>query len=193
MDALTLSEHLLSNKKIEVDNSTHTITKAKKLKEKLDAVKKTYEKSLKEYQTDIIQNIEILFHIYSARIVQDTQGGLGLFINADKDGIRFLDDPKKQYDAAFSMSSGQLSALVISFTLALHKRYSHNKLLLIDDPVQTMDDLNVAGLIDLLRQEFSDRQIFIATHEHMMSAYMRYKFQKHGLQTKQINFKTANV
>ncbi|MCP2229417.1 DNA repair exonuclease SbcCD ATPase subunit [Pseudomonas silensiensis] len=180
-------------KKIEVENSSEILAKSKKLKDKIDTVKKTYENSLKEYQTDIIQNIEILFHIYSARIVQDTQGGLGLFINADKDGIRFLDDPKKQYDAAFSMSSGQLSALVISFTLALHKRYSHNKLLLIDDPIQTMDDLNVAGLIDLLRQEFSDRQIFIATHEHMMSAYMRYKFQKHGLQTKQVNFKIANI
>lgn len=173
----------------EVEAANNNFQKAKILKRELDAIKKIHETSLKDYQTNIIQNIEILFHIYSARIVQDTQGGLGLFINSDKDGIRFLDNPKKQYDAAFSMSSGQLSALVISFTLALNKRYSHNKLLLIDDPVQTMDDLNVAGLVDLLRQEFHDRQIFIATHEHMMSAYMRYKFQKYGLNTKQVNFK----
>lgn len=49
------------------------------------------------------------------------------------------------------MSSGQLSALIISFTLALHKKYSLNKIILIDDPVQTMDEINIAGFIELLR------------------------------------------
>ena len=45
-------------------------------------------------------------------------GGLGLFIYSDKDGIRFQTNPSKTFDAVFSMSSGQLSALIISFTLA---------------------------------------------------------------------------
>ncbi len=161
---------------------------AEKLKNKLDNLKKHYEESLKTYQRSVIEDIEIIFHIYSGRIMQDYQCGLGLFL-AESDGIKFLENPSKASDAVFSMSSGQLSALVISFTLALNKKYSKTKLLLIDDPVQTLDELNIAGLVELLRNEFDDRQIFISTHEDMMSAYMRYKFEKYGLKTYRLNFK----
>jgi len=170
---------------------------AKELRTKINKLKSIYQKSLNEYQEKLIKNIEILFHIYSGRIMQDYQNGLGLFIKSDNNGIRFIengivdsDDVNyKRYDAVFTMSSGQLASLIISFTLALNKRYSKSKLLLIDDPVQTLDELNIAGYINLLRNEFSDRQIFISTHEPMMSAYMRYKFKKFGLNTQRINFK----
>jgi DNA repair protein SbcC/Rad50 len=155
---------------------------------KIDAPKKIYDSSLKRYQKEVIEEIEIIFHIYSGRIVQDYQCGLGLFI-AEKDGIRFLENPSKTHDAVFSMSSGQPAALIISFTLALNKRYSRTKLLFIDDPVQTLDELNIAGLVELLRNEFRGRQIFISTHEDKMSAYMRYKFEKFGLKTQRMNFK----
>lgn len=169
------------------------------IKTKINKIIKIYKDELKAYQEKLIKDIEILFHIYSGRIMQDYQNGLGIFINADSIGIRFIESVKvdnstgiadyNKYDAVFSMSSGQLASLIISFTLALNKRYSKSKLLLIDDPVQTLDELNIAGFVDLLRNEFSDRQIFISTHEQMMSAYMRYKFEKFGLPTMQINFK----
>ena len=87
------------------------------------------------------------------------------------------------------MSSGQLATLIIAFTLALNKRYSEHKILFIDDTIQTLDELNIAGLVELLRNEFSDRQIFISTHEDMMSAYMRYKFEKYGLDAQRLSFK----
>ncbi len=149
-------------------------------------MKKVCSDTISAYKATVISDIEVLFHLYSGRIVQDRKGGNGLFIKNDK-GIRFLDSPNSSYDALFKLSSGQLSALIISFTLALNKKYSQDKLLFIDDPVQTLDDLNVAALIDLLRNEFSDRQIFIATHEDMMSAYMRYKFMKYNIQTQHIS------
>lgn len=152
-----------------------------------------YKKSLKEYQKKVIKDIEIIFHIYSGRIMQDFQGGLGLFIYSDKDGIRFQTNPSKTFDAVFSMSSGQLSALIISFTLALHKKYSQNKIILIDDPVQTMDEINIAGFIELLRNEFYSNQLIISTHEDMASAYMRYKFKNYGLAQKRINLKSYSV
>jgi len=91
------------------------------------------------------------------------------------------------------MSSGQLATLVIAFTLALNKRYSKNEFLFIDDPIQTLDELNIAGLVELLRNEFSDRQIFISTHEDMMSAYMRYKFKKYGLGAQRLSFKESQL
>lgn len=173
----------------EYDKQKKQFENAKALKEKFYRLTKVYEKSLQDYQKSLIENIEILFHIYSGRITQEGQGNLGLFINLDKNGIRFLENHSKRHDAVFTMSSGQLAALMISFTLALNKRYSKNKLLFIDDPIQTLDELNIAGFIELLRNEFSDRQIFISTHEDMMSAYMRYKFEKFGLGVERLSFK----
>ena len=165
----------------EYDDLVNQFKNATLVKKKIESLKKIYATSLASYQKSLIENIEILFHIYSGRISQEGKGSLGLFIDSDKNGIRFLENHTKQHDAIFTMSSGQLATLVIAFTLALNKRYSQNKFLFIDDPIQTLDELNVAGLIELLRNDFSDRQIFISTHEDMMSAYMRYKFKKFGL------------
>jgi exonuclease SbcC len=168
------------------------VTNASVKEEALKKVIKVYKDSLKKYNQKLINDIEILFHIYSGRIVQDFQGGLGLFISNDK-GIKFQTDPSKTYDAIFSMSSGQLSALIISFTLALNKKYSKNKILFIDDPVQTMDEINVVGFIELLRNDFANHQIFMSTHEDLISTFMRYKFKKYGLSQKRINVReTAN-
>lgn len=166
---------------------------AKEVSQKLNKLKGTYNSSLKSYQRKIIKDIETVFHIYSGRIMQSFQGGIGLFIFSEKEGIRFQTGSKKTYDAVFTMSSGQLSALIISFTLALHKKYSQNKLFLIDDPVQTMDELNLYGFIDLLRNEFYDNQIIMSTHEDMMSAFMRYKFKNYNLSEKRINLKELAI
>lgn len=143
--------------------------------------------SLSWYNSQLIKDIEVLFHIYSGRIVQDFQGGLGLFIINRGDKVKFVTTPDKTYDAVFSMSTGQLSALVLSFTLALNKKYSISKLLLIDDPVQSMDDINTAGFVEVLRNDFSDRQIVFSTHENSMSTYLRYKFKKFDIDSTRID------
>jgi exonuclease SbcC len=181
-DFLTVKTQELRAKQNKFDN-------AKALSEQIKQLKNIYEYSLRKYQKKVIKDIEIIFHIYSGRIMQDFQGGLGLFIYSDKNGIRFQTNPSKTFDAIFSMSSGQLSTLIIAFTLALHKKYSQNKIILIDDPVQTMDELNVVGFIELLRNEFSKNQIIISTHEDMMSVFMRYKFKNYNLTQKRINLK----
>jgi len=186
----------------EYENKKKNYDDAKELKKKIDKLKGIYKESLVSYQEKLINDIEILFHIYSGRIMQDYQNGLGLFIKSDNNEIRFVESSRanntgevnyNRHDAVFTMSSGQLASLIISFTLALNKRYSKSKLLFIDDPVQTLDELNIAGYVNLLRHEFSDRQIFISTHEAMMSAYMRYKFEKFGLHTQRVNFKEMYI
>ncbi len=182
------------NELLKAKNAIHLFekkkyTEATELSSQLNLLKNKYQTSLKTFQKTIIKDIEIIFHVYSGRIMQCFQGGLGLFIFSEKEGIRFQSNPYKTYDAVFSMSSGQLSALIISFTLALNKKYSQNKLILIDDPVQTMDELNLYGFIDLLRNEFYNNQIIMSTHEDMMSAFMRYKFKNYNLSEKRFNMK----
>lgn len=185
-----LRNEFLVDKKIELLLKQTKFDNAKKLGEQIKQLKNIYGNSLRKYQTKVIKDIEILFHIYSGRIMQDFQGGLGLFIYSDKNGIRFQTNPTKTFDAVFSMSSGQLSALIIAFTLALHKKYSQNKIILIDDPVQTLDELNVVGFVELLRNEFAKNQIIISTHEDMMSSFIRYKFKNYNLSQTRVNLKS---
>ena len=177
----------------EYNQNLSIFNNASETKGKLKKLLDVYKKSLVEHQQRIIEDIEVLFHIYSGRISQEQQSGLGLFIETEKDKIRFVGNHSLNHDAVFTMSSGQLAALVIAFTLALNKRYSKSHLLFIDDPVQTLDELNIAGLIELLRNDFSNRQVFMSTHEDMMSAFMRYKFEKYGLKTQQVNFKEMQL
>jgi exonuclease SbcC len=161
--------------------------KLNRSKDKIDQIIEQMRKALIWYNTKLVNDLELLFHLYSARIMQTYQGGLGLFIINKDSTIKFVTSPSNTYDAVFSMSTGQLSALILSFTLALNKKYSTSKLLLIDDPVQSMDDINTAGFIEVLRNDFSDRQIFISTHEQMMSTYVRYKFKKFGFDSVRFN------
>lgn len=182
---------LLRDNTIKLVETTKKRDDANVIRMQLKELKNRYNTSLKSYQYKIIKDIETIFHVYSGRIMQFFHGGIGLFIFSEKDGIRFQTNSNKTYDAIFTMSSGQLSALIISFTLALHKKYSQNKLVLIDDPVQTMDELNMYGFIDLLRNEFRDNQIIMSTHEDMMSAFMRYKFKNYNLTERGINLKNV--
>ncbi|MCJ8349559.1 hypothetical protein [Moritella sp.] len=171
------------------DKEKNTFDNAVTIDANLGNLIRLYTDNVNDYIESISKGIEILFHIYSGRLLQNFHNGLGIFIESDGKSISFKDTPNAEHDVIFTMSSGQLSSLVIAFTMALNHKYAKHSLLLIDDPVQTMDEINVAGFIDLLRHEFRDRQIFISTHEDHTSSYFRYKFGKADLETQRINFK----
>ena len=61
--------------------------------------------------------------------------------------------------------------------------------ILIDDPVQTMDDINIASLIEVLRNDFCDKQIFLSTHELDKENYILYKFLKYNMLGQAFNVK----
>ncbi|MBO0411243.1 AAA family ATPase [Enterococcus hulanensis] len=154
-----------------------------------------YKNKIASHWRKIIRDIEIPFYIYSGKIIQNYQLGCGLFIrekdNYDQKSIMFVSSSENDHDAINYLSSGQLSGLVIAFTLALNKVYEQKALdiLLIDDPVQTMDEINVASFVELLRNDFNHKQIILSTHEEDISKYIRYKFSKYNLVTKRINVK----
>ena len=64
--------------------------------------------------------------------------------------------------------------------------------MLIDDPVQSMDEINVASLCDLFRVEFQGRQIIISNHEESISNFIRYKYKRAGLSQLPINMLEIN-
>ena len=181
--------NLIQSKEIDLLDKNTVYSDAILLDKQLTILIKAYKDSINHHLQTISKDIEILFHVYSGRLLQNYQQGLGIFIENKGNSISFKENPKSEHDVIFSMSSGQLSALVISFTLALNKRYAKNNLLLIDDPVQTLDEINISGFVDLLRNEFNNRKIFISTHEDNMSSFIRYKFKKMNLNTNRVNFK----
>jgi exonuclease SbcC len=154
-------------------------------KAKVSSLKTLLTKTEREYSATIISNIELIFHIYSGRLIQNYQRGLGLFIDrGDGNKLQFCTAEQSEHDASLSMSSGQLSALSLAFFLSLNRVYSENAFVLIDDPAQSLDEINIASLTDLLRCEFHDRQLIISSHEDDIAAYIRYRFNRAGLTQK---------
>lgn len=45
----------------------------------------------------------------------------------------------------------------------------------------------MSSLVELLRNEFSEKQIILSTHEEKVSRYFVYKFLKHGHSVKKVN------
>lgn len=168
-------------------SSTKGITKD--LHDKLD-------NKIKKQWKDVIKQIEIPLYIYSGKILQDTQRGNGIFIDYDtkkkESPLKFLSTLDSDYDATYSMSTGQLSALVVSLTLALNKVYGKNDnggLLLIDDPMQSMDEMNVTSFIELIRNDFENTQFILSTHESKISRLLHYKYLKYNKQVKPYSVK----
>ncbi len=164
------------------------LTNAKKkittLKEQLTILNRDYSKKT-------IADIELTFHIYSGRLIQNYQRGLGLFIDeGNGDRLRFCTAEKSEHDATMSMSSGQLSALSLAFFLSLNKVYAKSPLVLIDDPAQSLDEINIASLSDLLRCELSNRQLILSSHEDNISSYLRFRFMRAGLSQKPFNMQS---
>lgn len=160
---------------------------------KIDCISKKVEVQIKEYTNRIVEKIKIPFHIYTGKILQNHSLGSGLNIEFDMDRQKqlYITPCYKDQEVAFTLSSGQLSATVISLMLVLNKVFNQSKFgtIFIDDPLQTLDEINVHSLVELLKYNFSDQQIVLSTHEDKYSRFIRYKFEKFGLSNKNINMR----
>jgi exonuclease SbcC len=59
--------------------------------------------------------------------------------------------------------------------------------LLIDDPLQTIDEISSISLIDLLSEHFGDTQILLSTHEDDKQFLMKKKYEQSGKKCKVVN------
>lgn len=149
-----------------------------------------------DYLTKLLSDIKILFYIYSGRIMQDCRFGRGLFIKENTTNSRILItaglSPNDEVDALYNMSSGQLVSIAIALKLSLNKLYSNTPFLAIDDPVQTMDDLNLWGFIETMRRDFRDHFLLLSTHEYDYESLLKYKFDKWNIKTLVIDMAKTN-
>lgn len=166
--------------------------KLEKTREQLNKLGKIYDVKLNEYKRMTLEKLRIPLLIYTGKILQDYQNGLGVFI--DKDEMRFVSNGDAKHDILNTFSSGQLSGFVMAFLFAMNKQYIKESsddigFILIDDPVQTMDDINIASLIEVMRNDFANKQIILSTHEVDKENYILYKFFKYNLIGQSFNVK----
>ena len=170
--------------------------KEENYKKSLDEIGKiitVYETKLKEYTNEIVNKISIPFHIYTGKILQNHSLGSGLSIHfeTEKNSQIYITPSSKDQEVAYLLSSGQLSATVISLMLVLNKVFNKSKLgvVFIDDPLQTLDEINSHSLVELLKYNFRDQQLILSTHEDRYSKFIRYKYEKFGIETMSVNMK----
>jgi DNA repair exonuclease SbcCD ATPase subunit len=84
----------------------------------------------------------------------------------------------KEGNALHVLSAAQLNSLAICLFLALNlERDSELSAAILDDPVQSLDDVNLLSLADLLRTVRSRRQIFVSTHDEVLAELLIRKLR----------------
>lgn len=176
-----------------ISNKRHTFLKSRLDKltiivSRLQPINKKLFNTIKEHKIEMIEKIKIPFFIYSGKILQNYQQGFGIFIDIQSTGQRnnvvLKTGRDSDHDIVFHLSAGQMAVVSLAFCLSLNKVYNTNdkfKFLAIDDPIKTMDNLNIHSFIELLRNEFRDYQIILSTHDDFISRYISYKFEKYNM------------
>ena len=171
--------------------------------ERLEEINTIYKEEVKQFKIDIVKKLRIPFFIYSAKMLQNYQQGMGIFLthkkttNSDNGKvaiIRFKSDTNNDHDVMNQLSTGQLAVVSLAFTLSLNTMFklSDNlNFLMIDDPVQDMDAMNVLSFIEILRHGIIDKyQIILSTYSDFNALFMGYKFAN---STSEVNIKYENV
>lgn len=156
----------------------------------LERILTVYEEEVRDYKINVIKLLRIPFFIYSAKILQNYQQGMGVFLTYkegtettdEKAVIKFKTDTNNDHDAVYQLSTGQLAVVSLAFTLSLNTTFrlsNHLNFLMIDDPIQDMDSMNVLAFIEILRHSIIDKyQVILSTYSDQNALFMGYKFAK---------------
>jgi hypothetical protein len=93
-----------------------------------------------------------------------------------------LDDPTGDVnvrDPALVLSSSQLNVLAVAIFLSLNLAIPTLPLQLValDDPLQSLDNVNLLGLADLLRRVKATRQVIVSTHDERLAGLLERKLR----------------
>lgn len=167
-----------------------------KARAEITEIMKIYIEEVAKYKNIMVDLLKLPFYIYTAKILQNYQQGMGIFmVSTPSSEINFLADPLDGNDIMYQLSSGQLAVVSLAFSFALNTTFklSDNlNFLVIDDPIQDMDAMNMGSLVEIIRQSIINRyQIIISTHNDNDAIYMSYKISmlKKDISKKYINLK----
>ena len=159
----------------------------------VDTVLSKYKQAQINYNNAIQQALSVPIYIFSGKIIQNYPLGLGIYAEIDAKKI-VLTPEKKEDDVYNVLSAGQLNGLALAVLLAVHAVYgkgSNLNTLMIDDPLQTIDELSSISLTDLLVEQLWSGQLILSTHELHKAELFQYKFEQSGYAINKINMQQA--
>ncbi|WP_399632710.1 AAA family ATPase [Sporosarcina sp. SG10008] len=183
------SEKIYTRSKKELDEFKRISRDLKRLrvqwdKDRVDEIKEPLRKIYKRINRHTnIKDINLLIEGRTNKIA-------GLWANTNEDEEIF---------ATNILSAGQLSvvALAIFISVALGQKESPFKCYFMDDPIQTMDDLNILSFIDLLRAELAPEnqsgnqfidQLFFTTCDEKLERLISHKMKNFGVNFSHVHF-----
>lgn len=91
-----------------------------------------------------------------------------------------------------TLSTSQANALAVSLFLSFNLGFAPTdvKSLILDDPLQNLDDVHLLGLVDLLRKILPHRQLIVTTHDHAFASLLARKLRpvRAGSRTTYVRF-----
>ncbi len=176
---ISIEKKKLQDKSIEYEK----IKKENKLAEDtVNEYRKKYDAAFKAYQTNLVENIKIPLYITSGKIIQNYPMGLGINVDIKDNQVVFQTDSKED-DIFNYLSMGQLNGVALSIMLSVRSTIDFEDgldLILIDDPLQSIDDISAFSFADLLTDSFTDSQVIMSTHETDKSDLLEYKYRQHN-------------
>ncbi|MBJ2147937.1 AAA family ATPase [Vibrio sp. IB15] len=183
-------------------NSTDTLVELKEELGKYESIKDALLKDLRKINSALESQINQYFHIdlintiyrkidphpdfkridFNCSFPEGGRPKLQVFIT-DEDGSNTV-------SPTLSFSAAQINVLSLSIFLAkaIHTMNDDEEVdcIFIDDPVQSMDSINVLGVIDLLRNLSVNlgKQIIISTHDDNFHALLKQKIPEHLFRSK---------
>lgn len=94
-------------------------------------------------------------------------------------GIADPDAGAPSRDAGPLLSSSQMNSFAVSLFLAMNLALPSLRLgvTILDDPLQSLDSINLLGLVDVMRRFRAHRQIIISTHEERLVGLLQRKLR----------------
>ncbi|HOA81250.1 MAG TPA: AAA family ATPase [Defluviitaleaceae bacterium] len=203
--AALLNEQALLNKIIEFISHSENIQKKKRISEELtlldvkskeiNGIKTKVSQSEGQYEAQISKKLESVINTIYRKINRHTNFEE---LTIRRPGTKATNlEVLIDSDTNFSnvMSTGQITSVALSFFigLALTENSSKFKAYFMDDPIQSLDDVNVLSFVDLLRTQFrsSNRfaeQIFITTCDEDFKDLLEYKMKHYEIGVKHLKF-----
>jgi hypothetical protein len=167
------------------------IEKLKKIKNLIETYRDNIKEKRKNFENIIVNELSQYVRKYSKSIIKYNSLWDIIIQWEEWRWITIGLEWNKKWSPEFTFSQWQLAWVALSCVLAFYKKVISQKvklrILLIDDPIQTIDDLNALNLINILRYDFSDSQVILSTHAENFDKLIRYKYQVLWKKQKWIN------
>lgn len=184
----------LKRLKILKGNLEKEVDEHAKVLKRLEDINDAADKVIEEMNgTTLKENEHLINNIYKRIYPHPYFTNIKLELGTNNSGNNVLqikcfkeDQSSCEINPAFTFSTAQMNVVAISifFALALRQQCTRLSTILLDDPVQSMDDINILAFIDILRSISSEettstlnKQIVMSTHDEKIYRLLSKKLR----------------